>query len=196
MNLKEAMHGDEKQELDAEVHESDSLFSGGDAAPTTNGGGQTFLSEQDPMNMSFYNDENNENNPFNTKESQEVDMNAVQPLPDFIEDENQENEIVDFVAQPIELNNQNKYSEMDELIKEFSSEGEKLNLNQHDEAAEQFGQPTPITNFVHELATEVTSILNEVEQQSNVAYDNNQDFMQTEHHVSQSEIIEASPGNV
>lgn len=199
MNLKEAMHGDEKQELDAEVHEADNLFGVSDAVPTTNGGDQTFLTEEHPMNMSFYKDENN---PFAAPESQEVDMNAVQPLPDYIDDENQENqenqenEFVDYVAQPIQVHNQNSYNDMDELVKEFSSEGEKLNLNQPDELIEQqhIEPPTPITDFVQELATEVTSILNEVEQQSNAAYDNVHDLMETDQHVSQSEINEASPG--
>ncbi|XP_031630592.1 uncharacterized protein LOC116345413 [Contarinia nasturtii] len=149
MNLKEAMHGDEKQELAAE--DPDTLFAGGDV-PTTNGGGQQF-SERDPMNMSFYNDENN---PF--KEQQEVDMNAVQPLPDDMDDDvSQENELVDYVSKPVVSNNHllnDMQGEMEELVKEFSSEGEKLNIN-----SEQLQQPTPITNLVQELATECKSIL-------------------------------------
>lgn len=151
MNLKEAMHGDEKQELAAEDPET--LFAGADV-PTTNGGGQQF-SERDPMNMSFYNDENN---PFNSKESQEVDMNAVQPLPDDIDDDaSQEGELVDYVSKPVLSNNQilnDMQGEMDELVKEFSSEGEKLNIN-----SEQHQLPTPITNIVQEMATECKSIL-------------------------------------
>lgn len=176
MNLKEAMHGDEKQELAAEVQELDVHFhAGGDSIVPTTNGGQQFLNEQDPMNMSFYKDENN---PFNPQELQEVDMNAVQLLPDddadpevaadVDDDALQENELVDFVAQPVELNNQQQnYSEMDELVKEFTSESEKLNQNKEFvDQLQQHIEQGPITNFVQELATEVTSILNELEEQS------------------------------
>lgn len=172
MNLKEAMHGDEKQELAAEVHESEAVnpFSGsGDGiVPTTNGGGQQFLSEQDPMNMSFYNDENN---PFGS--SGEVDMNAVQRLPDYIEDDGHDNEIVDFVAQPVEAQmNQQNMSDLDADAK----------LNQIQAFVDEAENPMPITNRVQELATEVTSILNEVEQQNSEPQP-----MDTEN-VSQSEV--------
>lgn len=196
MNLKEAMHGDEKQELDAEVIEPDNLFASGNAdsiVPTTNGG-QQFLTESDPMNMSFYNDENN---PFSSN-SQEVDMNAVQPLPDHLDDDVPENEFVDFVSKPIDLINQNYTDDADELIKEFASESEKLNTYQQqqefDEPKQHIEQPTPITNYVQELASEVTSILNEVEEQSNAVFTDIQQSMETEN-VSQSEINEATPGN-
>lgn len=169
MNLKEAMHGDEKQELAAEVHE-ENPFSGSDGiVPNMNGEPQPFMSERDPMNMSFYNDENN---PFS---SGEVDMNAVQRLPDYIEDDVQENEIDDFVSQPADLhvNQENNFGEF----------GEDANLKEADE------KPTPITNFVQELATEVTSILNEFDQQGvekQVADEKHQQI-DTEN-VSQSEI--------
>lgn len=193
MNLKEAMHGDEKQELAAEVHEPESLFTGsGDGiVPTTNGGGQQFLTESDPMNMSFYNDENN---PFNSN-SQEVDMNAVQPLPENLDDDTQENEFVDFVSQPIALNNQNYNEDADELVKEFTSESEKLNaqLQEFMKQEEQQQQPTPITNFVQELATEVTSILNEVEEQNRAGFTDIQQTIEIET-VSQSN--EATPGKL
>lgn len=199
MNLKEAMHGDEKQELAAEVPEPESLFIGnaGDAGivPTTNG--QQYLTETDPMNISFYNDENN---PFNSN-SQEVDMNAVQPLPDNLDDDVQEYEFVDFVSQPIALNNQPNYADdSEELIKEFTSENEKLNV-QHEEFVHQeperepepepeqeqhIEQATPITNFVQELATEVTSILNDVKEQSKDAFTDIQQTMEIET-VSQTE---------
>lgn len=190
MNLKEAMHGDEKQELAAEVHEPENLFTNsgdgiGDLVPNTNGGQQ--FSESDPMNMSFYNDENN---PF-ASNSQEVDMNAVQPLPDAFDDDVQENEFVDFVSQPVELNNQQNYGEdVDELVKEFSSESEKLNTHNQELFAQ---QATPITNFVQELATEVTSILNEVDEQSNAAFNEIKQSIET---VNQSADNEATPGNL
>lgn len=203
MNLKEAMHGDEKQELAAEVPEPESLFVGnaGDTGivPTTNG--QQFLTETDPMNMSFYNDENN---PFSSN-SQEVDMNAVQPLPDCLDDDVPENEFVDFVSQPIALNNQQTYvDDAEELIKEFTSESEKLNAQhqveqivQEEPVAEAEPEPepeqephveqaTPITNFVQELASEVTSILNDVKDQSRDAFTDIQQTMEFEA-VSQTE---------
>lgn len=163
MNLKEAMHGDEKQELAAEMHDSDNLlFGNGDdnIAPITNGGAQPFLNEQNPMNMSFYNDENN---PFN---SGEVDMNAVQQLPDDIEDD--ENEMSDFVARPIE-NSQQEQQPQQQQQPSFGEFGEnEQNSNQQPNLFQQTAEEsTPITNFVQALATEVTSILNEVEQQGN-----------------------------
>lgn len=92
MNLKEAMHGDEKVELAAEIEDrfvpqniednSMSLLSG-----VTNTGEEQIvfdnevISESDPMNMSFYQDKNNEEgtNPF--------DLNAVQTLPTDDEEE-------------------------------------------------------------------------------------------------------------
>lgn len=198
MNLKEAMHGDEKQELAAEVQEPDNHFNacGDGIVPITNGG-QQFLSEQDPMNMSFYNDQNN---PF---KSQEVDMNAVQPLPDDVDDEvtvenEPEHELVDFVSQPIELNNERNqsYGEVDELIKEFSSESEKLHQNQEsiEEKQEEPEQPTPITSFVQELATEVTSILREVNDQNQILaiIDEPQTIETGTESVTQSESIEGN----
>lgn len=162
MNLKEAMHGDEKQELAAEMHDSDNLLfgNGDDIAPITNGE-QPFLNEQNPMNMSFYNDENN---PFN---SGEVDMNAVQRLPDDIEDD--ENEMSDFVAQPIENSQQDQAHLQQSQQTNFVEFGEnESNSNQQPilipSTAE---ESTPITSFVQALATEVTSILNEVNEQGN-----------------------------
>lgn len=94
MNLKEAMHGDEKVELAAEIEDrfvpqniednSMSLLSG-----VTNTDEEQIvfdnevISESDPMNMSFYQDKTNEEgtNPF--------DLNAVQTLP--IDDEEELN---------------------------------------------------------------------------------------------------------
>lgn len=195
MNLKEAMHGDEKQELAAEVLESEILFNaGGDGiVPTTNGGQQ--FTEQDPMNMSFYKDENN---PFTV---QEVDLNAVQPLPDDVDDDaSQENEmhreLVDFVSQPIGLSiQQQSYSEMDELVKEFTSEPEKL--SQNDELLEKFQhiEQGPITNFVQELATEVTAILNEVQEASSApAFDIVQQEIITEMDIESHAKPEISEG--
>lgn len=159
MNLKEAMHGDEKQELAAEMHDSDNVLfgNGDDIAPTTNGE-QPFLNEQNPMNMSFYNDENN---PFNLGE---VDMNAVQRLPDDIEDD--ENEMTDFVAQPVENTQHEQPPPQSTNFVEF--DGNEQKLNQQPNLIEQTAEEsTPITNFVQALASEVTSILNEVDQQSN-----------------------------
>lgn len=148
MNLKEAMHGDEKQELAAEVQDIDNMFGGsggGDCLVPTTNGDQQFLNEQHPMNMSFYNDENN---PFS---SGEVDMNAVQPLPDDIDDD--ENEIVDYVAQPVELNKSaDQFGQIDDM--------DKFNQSQNVE------ESTPITDIVQALATEVTSILHVVEQET------------------------------
>lgn len=169
MNLKEAMHGDEKQELAAELQEPEiNPFSSNDGIVPTTNGGQAFLTEQDPMNMSFYNDENN---PFG---SGEVDMNAVQQLPDYIEDDGQDMD--DFVSQPAEI--QMIQPNLDGLNDDIKSN------NNEDVVIDEIEKPTPITNFVQELATEVTSILNEVEQQGA-----EQEQMDIEH-VSQSEPIE------
>lgn len=100
MNLKEAMHGDEKLEYAPETDQN-----GGDAVDrkenidpiiaATDELSEGFLNqteqlgkvigESDPMNMSFYGD----NNPF--------DMNAVQKLPidEFDEEENSDNNRLD-----------------------------------------------------------------------------------------------------
>lgn len=160
MNLKEAMHGDEKQELAAEMQESENLLFGvEDTVPTTNGD-QAFLNEQNPMNMSFYNDENN---PFN---SSEVDMNSVQRLPDDIDDD--ENEMSDFVAQPIV--NQQEHVHEQHTQSNFVEFGDDEQPNMSQQTVE---EPSPITNFVQALATEVTSILNE-ERSENRIIDFNQ----------------------
>lgn len=80
LNLKEAMHGDEKQEMAEEIADAsdeqqqpiDFHVSG-------------MISERDPLNTSFY--DNDANNPFVTNAN--VDMNAVQTLPDDSSDENE-----------------------------------------------------------------------------------------------------------
>lgn len=166
MNLKEAMHGDEKQELAAEMYDADNVLfaNGDDIVPVTNGE-QPFLNEQNPMNMSFYNDENN---PFN---SSEVDMNAVQRLPDDIEDD--ENEMTAYVAQPIENSQQDQVQDHEQIQQNQQKQTNLVDFGENEQSLIQSPtsiesnaeESTPISNFVHELATEVTSILNEVDQQ-------------------------------
>lgn len=110
MNLKEAMHGDEKQEYAPEdtVETPDvavNLISDGIATGANELAAETpvetpddsmakYLREQDPMSMSFYNDGTvDSKNPF------AVDLNAVQVLP--VDDEDDEEEEQDEI-QPIE----------------------------------------------------------------------------------------------
>lgn len=90
MNLKEAMHGDEKQELaeDSEAPDSEPLSAAGPNIGFPTG----TISESDPINMSFY---GNEDDPFKP-DVPDVDMNTVQPLPDDDED----NELVAFDGIP------------------------------------------------------------------------------------------------
>lgn len=118
MNLKEAMHGDEKQEYapedtaeTPEVAAVNSLSVDNHTlseTPIENNGlddsVNKYLSEEDPMNMSFYNDGSADSkNPF------AVDLNAVQVLPvgDEEDEEGEEKEIEDFnvlVEDPYYLN--------------------------------------------------------------------------------------------
>lgn len=92
MNLKEAMHGDEKQEYAPDV-----LSTPDQAAfemNSTNGDHEEFINilnksmrNQDVMNASFYNDGTSDsNNPF------KVDLNAVHRLPTS-DDENEEDRV-------------------------------------------------------------------------------------------------------
>lgn len=138
MNLKEAMHGDEKQELAAEVpidtseinlgleqtNENEQISSNTDEHTEVY---MRSLREQDPMNISFYNDGTEtgsfQTNPF----SADVDLNAVTQLPNDSEDDSDKENLNGFAVQDV--------------------------------AAE-----TVISQVVHEMATEVTSILNEFEE--------------------------------
>lgn len=197
MNMKEALHADEKEELAAELHDADVQFVSGDnnnGTPTN--GEQTDLfdmnsmREQDPMNMSFYNNGTEqspfENNPF--KQDEVVDMNAVQQLPDDIDDDPiPENNIeqqqqLDFnhfaVEQNIDLlNNQfgcldvnhqiesnaahhDETTEHEELAKESASESEKKQ-SEYMKYMNQVDEDSTITKVVHEYATQITSVLNE-----------------------------------
>lgn len=192
MNLKEAMHGDEKQELAAEVLDTD--YTGnmngvnGVATDQIVDYAQHPLCEDDPMKMSFYEGDGTKlgafenNNPF---KEPEVDMNAVQPLPDDViyEDDNKENGMAgeheqtetladNHYEQPSVAHNYENV-EHEELAKESASESEKLTLKsdeQYDE--QQFQQnhddkidekhPT-ITQVVQQMASEVTSVLSDFE---------------------------------
>lgn len=81
LNMKEAMHGDEKQEMAAEIADATD-----EQAQPIDFRVSGVISERDPMNTSFY--DNDTNNPFVTNVVN-VDMNAVQPLPDDSSDENE-----------------------------------------------------------------------------------------------------------
>lgn len=197
MNLKEAMHGDEKQELAAEGHDGEYA---GDNHLATNGGEhqndflEHLLGERDPMKMSVYNDGSEtgafENNPFTNAD---VDMNAVQMLPDTVYDEdNKENETQNHFEnggqQPSneQIFNQFENQEHEELAKESASDSEKLTLQQQefgqfDEQAlsQQFEQQSTIAEVVQQMATEVTSVLNDFQPEHNEQ--NGQQFIQQDY---------------
>lgn len=210
MNMKEASHADEKEELAAEIADNDAAtaFATSDAhaidvsEPSDLFGGQRHgdvLHEQDPMSMSYYNngtDQSPFENPFKT----DVDMNAVQQLPDDLNDEDNDNDDGNALIEadtngnhggsfPLDnqqtvdlLNNQFNtmliqqhdhqhqeetgfagaaaYDGGDELTKELlAAESEK----QYMDYTEGFEPQASITQVVHELATEVTSVLTEFE---------------------------------
>lgn len=94
MNLKEAMHGDEKMvdEYTTNNDNTDPLSSAVEeaaAVSTVEHATERFMRESDPMSMSFYNDGNDSasNNPFT------VDLNAVQFLPQVDDDDDKENNL-------------------------------------------------------------------------------------------------------
>lgn len=86
LNMKEAMHGDEKQEMAAEIADATD-----EQAQPIDFHVSGVISEREPMNTSFY--DNDTNNPF-VSNAINVDMNAVQPLP--LDDSSDENETLAF----------------------------------------------------------------------------------------------------
>lgn len=176
MNLKEAMHGDEKQEFAAEV--SDAIASNPEASPS----GIDLLQgdhiasdavrplEQNPMHMSFYNDRNEndlpQSNPF---AEPEVDMNAVQVLPDSDDEAMSDREIYDaMISNPGAGSNgfhQLDQPEIDTHVTLSTSGDQSHMVNQETPVAESeliaIGEATPITQVVQEMASEVTAILDE-----------------------------------
>lgn len=184
MNLKEAMHGDEKQELAAELLDTDYTgnMNGGNGVGTDQIDDylQHSLCEDDPMKMSFYDDgtktgafENN--NPF---KEPEVDMNSVQPLPDdlMFEDDNKENGMVGqqqhqqhyertetliehHYEQPLAAYEYENV-EHEELAKESASESEKLTFKSDEQYDEQKFQ-----HYHDEKVQEHHSTITEVVQQ-------------------------------
>lgn len=206
MNLKEAMHGDEKQEFAAEVQDS---VEGKDfnlvSDSVSNGNVEQLgffnqpVGEDNPMNMSFYND-GTEADKFNSNPfASNVDMNAVQPLPDDSEDEaieiEEKNIINGFVNNPVaEVDNNvaaatNAIEELNlhtqpDLIENLSkaeveikgslSDSEKLFFELEKPEFERIQEESSISQVVHEMATEVTSILNQIEDsQQNTAVPEN-----------------------
>lgn len=202
MNMKEASHADEKEELAAEIGDSEASAAAfgavGDSANDADSErnelfGRSGLHEQDPMSMSYYNN-GTDQSPFETPfEHGDVDMNAVQTLPDDVGDDDEVrdeqpqisidtngNHGAHFADHPQSvdlLNNQfdtmgldanepqyvgGSYDEAgDELTKELAAESEKQHhISDYSESIE---QQTSITQVVHELATEVTSVLSEFE---------------------------------
>lgn len=210
MNLKEAMHGDEKQELAAEVSEASNL----NAEPmeveidllqgNVNAADVLIrsLREQDPMHMSFYNDRNEnglpQTNPF---AEPEVDMNAVQTLPDS--DDEAFNERDDFeimVSSPV-IQNHGEQQPTPELIAEFGAGVPLSSLTGQfcDESVEipvaendliNVNESSPITQVVQEMASEVTSILNEIDE-----HHHNAEQLLADHH-SEFEMRDASNDGV
>lgn len=180
MNLKEAMHGDEKQEYapdDAIVSPVTGIATTGDLSAGTdplsditnesaaaNHVNDKFLRESDPMSMSFYNDGSSDTgNPF------AVDMNAVQVLPvgDDDDEDEQKHSSLDtpyhfeghegqhFVIQDTEfgMNNRHESKPEEDQYTPFESDQPEADL--------QSSQPSSIIQVVQELATEATSLLNE-----------------------------------
>lgn len=205
MNMKEASHADEKEELAPEmadpepaaVFAADAAHAIDASSPSDLYGGQRHgdaLHERDPMSMSYYNN-GSDQSPFENPFKQEVDMNAVQQLPDVNDDEDDDNAenvpagadtngnhgaafAIDNQQEVDLLNNQfntmliqqqpmaqfggaGAFDGGDELSKELAAESEK----QHMDYSESFEQQSSITQVVHELATEVTSVLAEFETQ-------------------------------
>lgn len=222
MNLKEAMHADEKQEFAAEVSDAnilnveptaatiDLLQSSEHAVDILN----RSLHEQDPMHMSFYNDrtENGlpQTNPF---AEPEVDMNAVQQLPDSDDEERNERDDFDVLVSDVVVQNNGITKEEDVFGVsrdgfDFSEGGQDIMTKQDlidvvESSRTQWMSPTtevefeagvplssvsdqfysgnqeilmaenelinvnessPITQVVQEMASEVTSILNEIDE--------------------------------
>lgn len=218
MNLKEKMHGDEKQEFAAEIHDNGFNQSGPDVVNNQTEQIEDYpysIREQDPMNMSFYKDEN----PFNMT----VDLNAVRTLPDS-EDEadNHQNEITVLEKQGTEVDEKNLLNTyvnnpVDEGLGAYENSGahfviqdtefgmnkQNVEANEHifkaeedmypvgnaintpdlleplsaeikqnenqiesdkpeSELSENFKEHSSITQVVQEMASEVTSILNEI----------------------------------
>lgn len=171
MNLKEAMHGDEKQEFAAEVPEALNLNAEPavaelDLLQGSEHAGDVLirsLREQDPMHMSYYNDRTEENglpqtNPF---AEPEVDMNAVQPLPDSDDDAlNERDDFDTLVSDPVTQSNGHDVSASVE--NEFYTENQEIPVSENELI--NVSESSPITQVVQEMASEVTSILNEFDE--------------------------------
>lgn len=163
MNLKEAMHGDEKQE-----YAPDALSTPDQAAfemNSTNGDHEEFINilnksmrNQDVMNASFYNDGTSDsNNPF------KVDLNAVHRLPTS-DDENEEERVeaptgttYSFEDTEFGMNEANDYSQVEQTKQNGSSEPEaevnvgEVKANEGDSIAE----------AVQEMISENMAVLDE-----------------------------------
>lgn len=199
MNLKEAMHGDEKQEFAAEVSEASNLNAEPMEAEIDLLQGNEnaadvlirSLLEQDPMHMSFYDDRDEngvpQTNPF---AEPEVDMNAVQTLPDS--DDEALNERDDFevmLSSPVIQNNgfdeQQPTPEtiaefeagipLSSVTDEFCQQNEEIPVADNDLI--NVSESSPITQVVQEMASEVTSILNEIDE-----HHHNAGQLITDHH--------------
>lgn len=165
MNLKEAMHGDEKQELAAEVPDVNN-FSGERV---------DVLHEGDPMNMSFYgNQETNGLSQLNPFAEPFVDLNAVQQLPDS-EDEvsNEREEFEHLVSKPAADHNGfvEEQAHVEPAVEietgaPFSNVPQQLygdNVEVSSDLAHAV-ESSPITQIVQEMTSEVTSILNQIDE--------------------------------
>lgn len=239
MNLKEAMHGDEKQEFAAEIVDTNEAV---DSEPLSNNDQSidfhvnVAISESDPMNMSFYKEQNN---PFSVGAS-DVDMNAVQRLPEDSGDEMEDkpslsnlvnNEFLNdedfhvqragalengshFVIQDTEFGmsqhadeiskpEEDMYSPVSEtrIVDELSSELNGLNIetvqptvtNESNKpeselvADPEVTESSSIAQVVQELATQVTSVLNDFSDLDNdhaAASPKPEDLFSQEHVIS------------
>lgn len=191
MNMKEAMHGDEKQEFAAEVPEAINLnlepsvaeidlLQGDDGTVRT-------LRDQDPMHMSFYKDRDENGSPqTNPFAEPEVDMNAVQPLPESDDEASNERDEFDvLVSGPVMRSNgfdkQQPAMELEADVPLSSYMDKIYTENQEIPTAESelinVNVSSPITQVVQEMASEVTSILDELDE-----HHHNAEQLAAEHH--------------
>lgn len=195
MNLKEAMHGDEKQEYAPEAISAADIVVGdivslaaaatdpsvvlganddddvtepiSDAIVSPDEQPQLatqFISESDPMNMSFYNDGSQDStNPFT------VDLNAVHLLPTADDDDDeQKNFINNENANPLVQNTYYIEGQDSQQIVIQDTEFGMMSNGQDDSAAlppadADDDEPTSIVQVVQEMTSEVTSLLSDVQ---------------------------------
>lgn len=154
MNLKEAMHGDEKQEYAPDVLNTPDQVAF--EMNTTNGDHEEFINilnksmrNQDVMNASFYNDGTSDsNNPF------KVDLNAVHRLPNS-DDENEEERVEVTTGTTYEV--EDTEFGMNDFIQMDTTEPK----NGVDVSEPKSNETDSIVGAVQEMISENMSVLNE-----------------------------------